>query len=311
MEQKKQEFLVSSDAHRMRLDRYIASVFPDLNRRGIDRLLRGGNVYVGDKQRDRRYFVKQGQRVTVIVPASPSAPPSAASPQSTDSPRVLFHTPDLIALNKPPGLPTADPDSPCLLSWLEGWLASRSMDHVHPGVLHRLDKDTSGVILFSLSPKSHRLLLAAWRRRTIGKVYTGLVTGRIRPRKDRIEIAIGRDHSGRMVPDPDGLPATTVYERLNVICGCSLISCSPISGRTHQIRCHLREVGHPILADPIYGTASTAPIKPAPRLWLHASRLTLPKKLAAELDWPTDIEAPLWDDLAEHLSSCDRKPEDQ
>lgn len=339
MAREKTEFQVDREAHRMRLDRYITFQCPHLNRRAVDRLLRGGNVLVGGKPRDRRYFVKQGQQISLLISpttgridnainyrldgvatgaADGFAVDGAIANQAADSPTVLFHTPDLIALNKPPGMITAankrresaaTPETD-LLTWLTDWLAQRSLDGVRPGVLHRLDKETSGVILFSLSASAHRLLLAAWRRRAIRKSYLGLVGGSIQPQEGRIELALGTNRSGRMVPDPDGRPAITDYRVLRRLEGCSLVECFPITGRTHQIRIHLRAVNHPLLGDPIYG-AATAGIDPRPpRLWLHAWRLGLPKRLAAQLDWPLEIEAPLWPDLAAHLSALGGKTRD-
>ena len=310
MEREKTEYLVDSESHRRRLDRFLESVLPGLNRRAVDRLLRSGLVRVNDKPRDRRFFVKRDDRVVIFADCNCSIDKTTeATSQIVSTPIIIHHNPELIALGKPPHMNTVSPGphdtAPNLLTWLKRWLAQRSPGKHPPGVLHRLDKETSGLVLFSLRPEAHRLLEGAWRRREIKKRYLGMISGRIRPRRNRIDLPLSRDRSGRMSPDSEGMEAITDYGVIEEFKTWSLLECSPVTGRTHQIRCHLRAAGFPLLGDPIYGVPSALPDPPAPRLWLRAAGLSLPAALAKTLDWPREIEAPLWPDLAAHLGAID------
>ncbi|MDM7914847.1 MAG: RluA family pseudouridine synthase, partial [Candidatus Eisenbacteria bacterium] len=172
-----------------------------------------------------------------------------------------------------------------------------------PGIVHRLDRDTSGLLLLSLTPEAHRLLTQAFRDRSIRKRYLALVAGRIRPRQGTIDRPLARVPSGRMrvTASGSGMRAVTRYRTLASTAEASLLEVEPQTGRTHQIRVHLASIGHPVAGDPLYGEARTA--LGAPRLWLHASRIELPPALALALEAPAAIDCPLWEDLRAHLAS--------
>ena len=286
-----QTFVVDGESHRLRLDRFVAKVRPDLGRHAIARLLRTGGVTAGGRARDARHFVRRGE--TVTLQTQPILP--------TEPPRVLSRSPHAVALAKPPFVSTNPTSSPggSLLDWVAGHLAG-SADHP-PGVVHRLDRETSGLVLFSLSPFGHRLLLDAFRERVLRKTYVALVGGALRPRHGVIDRPLA-GRGGRSIPDDTGgSPARTDYRSLIATRRWSLLAVRPITGRTHQIRVHLAAVGHPIAGDPSYGDPRHAALG-APRLWLHASRIDLDEDLARALALPSRLLCPLWDDLARHLA---------
>jgi len=284
--------VVDADAHRLRLDRFLATVRPDLGRHAIDRLLRTGAVRVNGRPHDAHYFVKRGDRIEVRAGGEAAA--------RAEAPRVLLATPQIAAVAKPPGWTTnpvggAGPD---LLAWLA---EARARKAAHPpGVLHRLDREASGLVLFSLTPEAHRRVMRALRERRLEKVYLALVAGHVAEPTFAIDLALARDRSGRMRPSHGGLTALTECRVAHAGRGASLLEVRPVTGRTHQIRAHLAAIGHPVLGDPLYGAPAHA--ADVPRLWLHAWRLTLPGRLAEALRAPATLECPLWEDLAAHLA---------
>lgn len=281
-------FTVDETKHRLRLDRFLHMVCPDLGRHAIDRLLRAGAVSVEGRPRAASYFVKHGQRIELRSPEL-AAPP--------EEPVEIARSPHLLAVAKPPRWSTnpAPGAERNLLSWVEQRMS------VRPGVVHRLDRDTSGVVLFSLSPVGHRALLGAFRTRGIEKRYLALVAGSIDPRAGTIRSPLRRDASGRMTIDPEGAPARTDYEVRLATPRASLLETRPRTGRMHQIRIHLASIGRPICGDPIYGNPRRD--LGAPRLWLHAASIGIPVETARILEVAPRLTAPLWRDLAEHLAS--------
>lgn len=189
---------------------------------------------------------------------------------------VIARTRDWIAIDKPSGLPSrpAPGHESSALRQLEAWLGPET----RPGVVHRLDRDTSGLLLFSLSPRGHRALVAAFRAHTIRKEYLAWVEGAPRPRRGTIDLALTRGSSGRVVVDARGARAVTRYETLRRRGRFSELRLEPTTGRMHQLRVHLSARGTPIVGDRIYGSKEAAP-----RLLLHAGRLLLPAVIG-ELD---------------------------
>jgi 23S rRNA pseudouridine1911/1915/1917 synthase len=296
--------------HRLRLDRLLKKVRPDLSRHEIDRLLKLGAIRVQGQVRDARYFAKRGDILEIAIPQV----------SIRSGPILILRTPHLIAVGKPPGMPTnpvagkgdpgLDASSPpmpgseggireSLLSWTKRHLMEDGSDSI-PGIVHRIDRDTSGVVLFSLSAEGHAAIERAFRSRAIRKTYLALVPGALRPRRGMIDLSLARDRSGRVRPASHGLKARTEYRTVRTGEGMSLVEVRPLTGRMHQIRAHLASIGHPVAADPLYGDPRRT--LGAPRLWLHALRLELSDDLAKTLGSPARIECPLWQDLVAHLA---------
>ncbi len=315
MDQTPRHHLVGPADHRLRLDRYLHKVRPDLGRRQIEALLRTGNVLVNDHPRGREYFVKRGERVRVLAAGESDAHTMLAAtpprtPPAVRDPRLILRLPELLAAGKPPEMPTVPAPrrggaaATCLLAWLQENLPAQADAHP-PGVVHRLDKDTSGIVLFSLSPRAHELLVQAFRRRQAHKAYLALAAGRVSPRAGTIDLALAREAGGRMRPARAGLPARTSYTVLRAHAEWSLLRVEPLTGRMHQIRAHLAAINHPILGDPRYGRP--VPAVPAPpRLWLHAWQLALPRPVRKSLGAPESIACPLWEDLAAYLETLEK-----
>lgn len=289
---------VTDEQHRLRLDRFLAAVRPDLGRQAIDRLLRIGAVKVSGRSRGRSYFVKHGDTVEVA--------PALAGAES--QPHAILYSEALLAVAKPPGMPTnpVERSGSAVVAATDRDLLSWAIQHClakgipgRPGIVHRLDRDTSGVVLFSLGPEGHAVLEEGFRTRSIRKRYLALVGGEIHPRRGTIDLPLARDRSGRMRPAPRGAPARTEYRTLRSNRSMSLIEVQPRTGRMHQVRAHLAAIGHAIAGDPLYGDPRRS--LGAPRLWLHAESVEFPEGLARELGAPPRIASPLWEDLEFHL----------
>jgi 23S rRNA pseudouridine1911/1915/1917 synthase len=288
MEHSRSPLEVTAEQHRLRLDRFLQQTLPDRSRKAISRMLRSGQVLVDGHPRDERYFVKRGDRIVI----------GEAPAQTQEEPHEILRTTHMAAIAKPPGIPTnpVPGSTRSVLSWME-----RRVPDISPGIVHRLDQDTSGVVILSLSPDGHRRLESAFAEHAIAKTYLALVPGRLSPQRGTIDRPLLRDASGRMRAAAHGKPSRTTYETITGTSTFSLLEVRPQSGRTHQIRVHLAIVGHPIAGDPLYGDPRHA--LGAPRLWLHASSLEMANELAAALAAPNRIECPLWDDLRGHLAA--------
>lgn len=230
---------------------------------------------------------------------------------------VLVRTPTWIAVVKPSGLPSRPapgyPES--ALSLLESWLRAHEPGPHPPGVVHRLDRETSGLLIFSLDPRAHRELVRAFAAGEIRKDYLAFVHGGPRPRRGLIDLPLARNASGRTVVAPRGAPARTRYATVRDWEGASLLEVQPLTGRMHQIRAHLAARGTPILGDRVYGRSAERADTPTrghaepipPRLCLHARRLRLPASLV-----PNGgaggllLESPWPDDLARFARALDR-----
>ena len=225
---------------------------------------------------------------------------------------ILLRTDSLIAVSKPAGLvviPAAgEPAASCLQRRLEATLGHRLW------VVHRIDRDTSGVVLFALTAEAHRLCSLAFEARRVEKTYLAFVHGRPGEGRGRIDAPLHDARRGKARPARPGEPgartATTEYEairswRLDGLAelrgdeafGVTLVSLRPFTGRHHQLRVHLRSIGVPILFDPLYGSGHDEALDEAPcqRLALHAQRLVLP---AGDAGPAETIEAPLPADLS-------------
>jgi 23S rRNA pseudouridine1911/1915/1917 synthase len=233
-------------------------------------------------------------------------------------PLILTETEDYFVLNKPAGMAV---EPPSRTETLQDWLLKSGKIEKGEwgpedrwGVVHRLDTDTSGVMVWAKNRAAQIDLRTQWQGRQVEKTYLALVVGET-PKEGSIELAIERDNKHdrqkvALLPSPRSRPAITHYKRLTTgeVAGekVSLVECHPITGRTHQLRVHLKAIGHPIIGDGLYGEKKTdqiAKVIGLARQFLHASRLCLPDPSEHRC-----FEAPLPEDLQTALQKSNANP---
>jgi len=304
---------VEPDEAGTRLDKWLAIHLPELSRSRIKALIESGHVHSGKTTiTDPSHRVKPGLEVVVAPP--PDAP---AEPLAQDIALDVVHEDeDLIVINKPAGMVVhpapGNPDETLVNALLAH--CGESLAGIggvrRPGIVHRLDKDTSGVMVAAKTDIAHRSLSAQFAAHTLNRAYLALVWGLPNPRQGEIEGNIGRNPSDRKkmaVVKGGGKPALTRYRVVKTYAGgaVSLVECRLATGRTHQIRVHLTALGHPLVGDPVYGrvrsnrlsglsSEARERLSNFPRQALHAYLLgfTHPTKgceLAFERSMPADI----------------------
>ncbi len=236
----------------------------------------------------------EGKEIVLAVPE-----PRDPVPQAEDIPlQILYEDEDLAVIVKPRGMvvhPAAGHEDGTLVNALLGNLSELSGigGEKRPGIVHRLDKDTSGVMMVAKNDETQTALSDMLKERRIEKHYLALVEGGMKEPEGRIEVPIGRSRKDRkkMAPDPEGRPAVTEWKTLVDGKGCTLLDVHILTGRTHQIRVHMRSVGHPVCGDPLYGYEKGARV---PCLMLHARSLAFEhprtgKKMAFQAPLPEDF----------------------
>ena len=290
---------------RERLDKFVAARVAGLSRSAVQRLIDEGFITVNGAVTDAAHRVGPGDEIVVRIP--PPAPATVAAEPIPLS--IVYEDADLIVIDKPAGLvvhPAAGHD--------RGTLVNAVLAHapdlqgvggeMRPGIVHRLDKDTSGLIIVAKSDAAHHELQRQFRARSVKKMYLALVEGRVEPDEGIVDAPIGRDrvHRKRMAVAMDGRPSRTRYRaiahltlgvepsagpatpggppplrgghgRASIPIEYTFLEAYPETGRTHQIRVHLAWLGHPLVGDTVYGRKK--PSLPIERHFLHAARLTL------------------------------------
>jgi 23S rRNA pseudouridine955/2504/2580 synthase len=304
---------VSADEADIRLDRWFRRHYPQVTHALIARLCRTGQVRVDGRRVEAATRLLPGQSVRVPpLPAAP-APPPAPKPDpgaAAELERMLLYRDDqLLVLNKPPGLPTQG--GPGIARHLDGMLAAwASGTGQRPRLVHRLDRDTSGVLVVARTPGVAGKLAAAFRTRAVEKVYWAVVIGRPVPVEGRIDVMLSRHDPGpggarvalAAPDDPDAARAITEYRTLDHAGRrFAWLELRPLTGRTHQLRVHCAAIGAPILGDAAYGgvpgaeAGTTLLEAEAQKLHLHARRLVLPHPaggmLAVEAELPAHMAA--------------------
>ena len=290
-----------------RADRWAADL-SGLSRSHVQRLIAEGRLTVAGQAVKANAILPGGTELRLEVP-----PPAPAEPiaQPEIPVRVVHEDGDLLIIDKPAGLvvhPAPGHASGTLVNALLGRgeaLAPGGIAGVQrPGIVHRLDRDTSGLLMVARSDAAQASLQAQLRARRIKKTYLALVAGSVSAAAGRIEAPIGRDpgRRTRMAVVPDGRPSTTGYRVRERFAGWTFLELDLVTGRTHQIRVHLEAIGHPVAGDPMYGTGTS---RRGPdgleRLFLHAWRLELTSPSSGQLirataPLPAQLEAVL-DDL--------------
>ena len=286
---------------------------PDLSRSFLARLIEEGRVTVDGKKAEKpSVHVVAGQRVAVEIP-----PPIPTDVSSQDLPlSVLFEDDDLAVIEKPAGIvvhPAAGHADRTLVNALLFHVKNLSGigGELRPGIVHRLDKDTSGVMVIAKHDVAHRKLAADWGTDRVRKEYLAVVYGTPKKERGKIEGPIGRDPKNRkrMSVVASGRSAITEYSIEEQLRYASLVRGRLRTGRTHQIRVHMKHLGHPIIGDPLYSGPQwrgipdkriQKAIASFPRQALHAARLTIPHPRTGE---SMTFESPLPEDMRELLAA--------
>ena len=288
---KHRELVVSAADSGLRVDRFVATQCPELSRTRVQELIEAGLVRVDGKAASKgAMHLRGGEKITVEIWERPAIVAEAeAIPLD-----VLYEDEDVIAINKEAGMTVhagAGAVSGTLVNALlgRGQALAKGGDPLRPGIVHRLDKETSGVILVAKSDAAHAKLGEAFRQRAVKKTYIVLVQGRMKEKSGRIELAIGRDpiHRTRMAVErktwhgaamANPRAARTDWRALATIGDTTLLEVQLHTGRTHQIRVHFSALKHPVLGDTLYGAArelrvGKIDLPPLGRNFLHAAKL--------------------------------------
>jgi 23S rRNA pseudouridine1911/1915/1917 synthase len=297
------EVVITIEAAGVRVDRFAAD-HSGLSRSYVQKLIVDGHVTLDGEPVKANTLLPAGGTLRIDVPA---AVPLDVAPEAIAL-DVVYEDDDVLIVDKPSGLvvhPSAGHQSGTLVNALlardtaYGGIAGVQ----RPGIVHRLDKDTSGLLMVAKDDRAQAALMAQLKARRVKKTYLALVEGTLEAPAGRIEAPIGRDPRNRMrqAVATDGRPATTGYRVRERLPGWTFIEVDLVTGRTHQIRVHMAALGHPVAGDPIYGTG-TARRGPdgLHRLFLHAWRLELLSPadghlIRAEAPLPEPLEAVLAD----------------
>ncbi len=301
---------LAAEAAGWRLDRALAAAIPTLSRERLKALVSAGEVTVdGRQERDPARKMKGGEAVSVVVPAA-----RPAEAVSQDIPLdIRFEDDHLLVVEKPAGLvvhPAAGN--------LDGTLVNALLHHcagrlsgiggvARPGIVHRIDKDTSGLLVVAKTDRAHAGLAAQFAKHSIGRRYLAVVAGLPTPPAGRIETNLARSEANRqkiaVVNAPRGKHAVTHYRVLEPLRGAALVECRLETGRTHQVRVHMAHIGHPLIGDPAYGQGRLAELCRRlgfHRQALHAAELKFEHPVTKEI---LTFESVAPDDIQELLSA--------
>jgi 23S rRNA pseudouridine1911/1915/1917 synthase len=292
----------NSPAPDVRLDKYLARALPEFSRAHLQRLIEQGYVLVNGQRTKASQRLTSSDRITVELPPSPGRPLPEPIPLA-----AIYEDQDIMVIDKPAGLtvhPAPGHPSHTLVNAILAHCPGLKMsnDVMRPGIVHRLDKDTSGLIVIAKNDFAREYLAAQFRSRTVTKRYLVLVKGRLSPEQGIIEAPIGRDphRRRRMAVMESGKQATTQYQVQEYLDSYTLLEVSPVTGRTHQIRIHLSAIGCPVIGDVTYGVKSAH----LPRQFVHAYRLGF--RLPSTKQYQ-EFTSPLPADLEEALQYLARR----
>lgn len=290
--------VVPPEAAGERLDRFLAACEGVGSRAAAERLLDGGSVLVDGTPRAKSHRLAGGEEVELELPERRE---STLSPEPVEGLRVAYEDQHLLVVDKPAGVvvhPSAGHPHGTLVHGLLAQAIEGGAEPERPGIVHRLDRDTSGLLVVARSDEAHRRLQRLLRRRELVREYLALVHGRPRSLAGRIEAPIGRDrrdptrHSLDTATPRD---AVTTFEVLELLPGHALLRVRLETGRTHQIRVHLAAIELPVAGDPAYGVLGDVGLE---RQFLHAARLAFPHPVTGE---QVEVVSPLPPDLERAL----------
>jgi 23S rRNA pseudouridine1911/1915/1917 synthase len=292
----RQTYIVPEGIRRLRADKALATAFPEHSRTALQRAFDAGHVTLRGAAIKRDHGVAGGD---VLEFSFPDVVPMEL--KGVDIPLdVIFEDKHMLAVNKVAGM-IVHPGAATGNDTLVHALLSHCADTLsgiggveRPGIVHRLDKETTGVIVVAKTDKAHRALADQFATRALKKEYLAIVAGVPQLLSGTIDRAISRHptHRHRMTVGEGGKPARTSWERVEAFGGiATLLRCQIFTGRTHQIRVHLKSLGHPILGDPLYGwKPDTRLLKQPARVMLHAEHLVLTHPVSGK---ELDLRAPL------------------
>ena len=280
------------------MDRFLSGLDEVGSRAAAERLLAEKRVLVNGSARPKSHRLVAGDRLEVSLPDSR---PSSLEPEELDI-RVAYEDEHLLVVDKPAGIvvhPSAGHTRGTLVHGLLGRAVAGGEEAERPGIVHRLDRDTSGLLVVARSDEAHRRLQEAIRKREVVREYTALVRGRPRSMQGRIEAPIGRDRN-----DPTRISldtntprdAVTSFTVVELLPRHALLEVALETGRTHQIRVHLAAIDLPVAGDPVYGIERDLGLE---RQFLHAARLAFPHPFTGE---PVECDSPLPADLQAALA---------
>jgi 23S rRNA pseudouridine1911/1915/1917 synthase len=292
---KEYSFIADRAGHR--LDKFVVERCPELSRTHAQQIIINGLITVNGKSAKPSLKLNIGDKVDIVIRPEP---PPQLQPENIPL-KIVYEDDDLLVIDKPAGLPVHPaPGHPShtVVNAILGHLPSlaKDADSLRPGIVHRLDKDTSGLLIVAKNRLAQANLSQQFKNRVVKKTYITLVQGKLTPQKGIIEAAIGRDpsHRQKMAIVTKGRAARTEYRVINYIGNYTLLEIKPETGRTHQIRVHLAAIGFPVVGDTTYGLKSPR----FPRQFLHASKIVfrLPSTGAF-----VEFESPLPSDLEKVL----------
>lgn len=296
--------LIPPGARPARADRW-ATDLSGLSRSHVQRLISEGRLTLDGRPLKANTVVAGGRTLELRIPPPAPAEPVGEPDIAVD---VVYEDDDLLIVDKPAGLvvhPAPGHGSGTLVNALlgrgEALAPTGIAGRQRPGIVHRLDRDTSGLLMVARNDAAQASLQAQLKARRVKKTYLALVHGAVAAAQGRIEAPVGRDpgRRTRMAVTPSGRPATTGYRVRERLTGWTLLELDLVTGRTHQIRVHLEAIGHPVAGDPVYGTGTS---RRGPdgleRLFLHAWRLELTSPstgalIRAESPLPQELESVL------------------
>ena len=292
------EFVV--DGNGERLDLFAVRKLPQLTRSQVRKLIDEGLVLInGELPAKAGVALERGQRLSITLPPAQGG---TLVPEATPL-RIVYEDDDLVVIDKPPGMavhPSAGHSAGTLVHALLAYSPALSTagGAERPGIVHRLDKDTSGLIIVAKHDDAHLALAKHLKERRVEKTYIALVEGHLKQPEGTIDAPIGRHPSQRrmMAVVPEGRESKTRYLVLKEFDAYSLVELRPETGRTHQLRVHLTSIGHPVAGDRVYGRSKRD--ARFPRQFLHAQRLVFAHPSSGQR---IEVEAELADDLLEAL----------
>ncbi len=295
------------NSENVRLDAYIASKQSDLSRSNIQKLIDSGDILVNNSIKKMSYKVQEGDVIHINVPEAREA---NIKPENIPI-DIIYQDNDIIVVNKPKGLVVhpadGNPDGTlvnAIMAICKDGLSGIGGE-LRPGIVHRLDKDTSGLLIVAKNDKAHRLMSEQIKNREVRKIYIALVKGVVAENEATIDMPIGRSTKDRkkMAVRKDGKEAVTHFKVLKRYPSYTLLEVKIDTGRTHQIRVHMAEIGHPVVGDMVYSSGKNE--FGVEGQMLHAKSLDFKHPITGE---QMHLEAPLpkyFEDVLDKLSSIE------